>query len=93
MFWHFYRNPRPGEVYNAGGGRYSNCSMLEAIAKCEEISGKTLNWSYSETHRIGDHIWWISDVSKFKRHYPGWDFTFNLDDILQQIFQGIRETV
>jgi len=93
MFWHFYQNPRSGEVYNAGGGRHSNCSMLEAITKCEKISGKKLNWSYSETHRIGDHIWWISDVSKFKTHYPDWDFKFNLDDILQEIFEGIGEGV
>jgi len=93
MFWHFYQNPRSGEVYNTGGGRHSNCSMLEAITKCEKVSGKKMNWSYSETHRIGDHIWWISDVSKFKTHYPDWDFKFNLDDILQEIFEGIREGV
>lgn len=90
MFWHFYQDPRSGEVYNAGGSRHSNCSVLEAIEKCEEIVGKKLNWSYSETNRIGDHIWWISDVSKFKAHYPYWDYTFNLDDILRQIFDGIR---
>lgn len=90
MLWHFYQKPRKGEVYNAGGGRHSNCSMLEAIAVCEEITGKKMNWSYSETNRIGDHIWWISDVSKFKVHYPDWDFRFNLDDILQQIFDEIK---
>jgi len=93
MFWHFYQKPREGEVYNAGGSRYSNCSMLEAIEACENITGKKMNWSYSETNRIGDHIWWISDVSKFKRHYPEWDFKFNMDDILQQIFYEIRKRV
>ena len=66
MFWHFYQNPRPGEVYNAGGGRFSNCSMLEGITLCEEITGNKMNYSYSETNRIGDHIWYISDLSKFK---------------------------
>lgn len=91
MFWHFYQKPHAGEVYNAGGSRYSNCSMLEAIQKCENIAGKKLNYSYSKTNRIGDHIWWISDVSKFKRHYPEWDFKFNMDDILQQIFYEIRK--
>jgi CDP-paratose 2-epimerase len=85
MFWHFYLHPRPGEVYNAGGGRHSNCSMLEAIAICEEITGNKMNYLYSEDNRIGDHIWWISDVSKFKRHYPGWDWNYDLKDILQQI--------
>ncbi len=89
MFWHFYQNPRAGEVYNAGGGRHSNCSILEAIAMCEKISGNKLNWSYSEINRLGDHIWWISDISKFKKHYPAWNYKFNIDDILLQIFEGI----
>ena len=79
-----------GEVYNAGGGRYSNSSVLEAIHKCESIAGKKMNLSYSETNRIGDHIWWISDVSKFKCHYPSWDYKYGLDDILQQIFDSMR---
>lgn len=91
MFWHFYCNPRIGEVYNAGGSRFSSCSMLEAIDACEKIVGKKMNWSYSETNRIGDHIWWISDVSKFKKHYPDWDFTYNMSDILEQIYVQMRE--
>lgn len=90
MFWHFYLEPRTGEVYNAGGGRHSNCSVLEAIAACERITGKRMNWSYSQTHRAGDHIWWLSDVSKFKRHYPGWDLTCDLDRILGEIFEEMR---
>ncbi len=91
MFWHFYRDPRPGEVYNVGGGRHSNCSVLEAVAACEKLAGKKMNRSYSDIHRAGDHIWWLSDVSKFRRHYPAWDFTFNLDDILGQIFEDLME--
>ena len=93
MFWHFYQKPRSGEVYNAGGGRHSNCSMLEAIEACEKITGKKMIWSYSETNRIGDHIWWISDVSKFKRQYPAWDFTYTMTDILEQIYVQMRERV
>ncbi len=93
MFWHFYQNPRTGEVYNAGGSRYSNCSMLEAINACEEITGKKLNWTYSEINRIGDHIWWISDISKFKNHYPSWDFKYNMNDILQQVYKGVRARI
>ncbi len=89
MFWHFYQNPRPGEVYNAGGGRFSNCSMLEAIVLCEEITGKKMDYSYSETNRIGDHIWYISDLTKFKTHYPGWNWQYGLNDILVQIHDGI----
>ncbi len=87
-FWHFYQKPRIGEVYNMGGSRHSNCSMLEAIELCEEITGKKMNYSYTETNRIGDHIWWISDVSKFKSHYPGWDFKYGLKDILMEIFKN-----
>ena len=75
-FYHFYQAPRIAEVYNIGGSRFSNCSMLEAIQDCEAITGKKLNWSYVETNRIGDHIWWISDVGKFKSHYPDWELTY-----------------
>ncbi len=85
-FYHFYRNPRAGEVYNIGGGRFSNCSMLEAIKLCEEIAGRRLDWIYSESNRQGDHIWWISDVSKFRSHYPGWSPRYGIRDILEQIY-------
>jgi CDP-paratose 2-epimerase len=88
MFWHFYQNPRSGEVYNAGGGRHSNCSMKEAISLCEKVSGNRMNYSYKEDNRIGDHIWYISDVSKFKKHYPGWDWKYNLEDILVQMHES-----
>jgi CDP-paratose 2-epimerase len=93
MFWNFYQAPRPGEVYNAGGGRFANCSMLEAISLCEKISGKKINYSYSETNRIGDHIWYISDLSKFKAHYPNWHWKYNLYDTLVQIHDGISSRI
>ena len=91
MLWHFFQAPRQGEVYNAGGGRHSNCSMTEAIALCEQIAGKKMSWSYTETNRIGDHIWYISDLSKFKAHYPGWNWEYNLEDILVQIHDGFTK--
>ena len=84
--YHCYRDPRVGEVYNIGGGRFSNCSMLEAVQLCEEIAGRKLNWTYSETNRSGDHIWWISDLSRFKSHYPDWDIKHDIRDILEQIY-------
>jgi CDP-paratose 2-epimerase len=90
MFWHFYQDPKAGEVYNAGGGRHANCSMLEAIDICEEITGNKLNYSYSETNRIGDHIWYISDLSKFKTHYPEWDWTYDLKETLSEMYNGIK---
>ena len=85
MFWHFHENPRPGEVYNAGGGRESNVSMLEAIAKIEALTGKKAKVTYSDQARIGDHIWYISDLSKFKAHYPGWGITRDIDSILKEM--------
>lgn len=89
MFWHYYQNPRQGEVYNAGGGRFANCSMLEAIAVCEKIADKKLSYSYSETNRIGDHIWYVSDLTKFKTHYPTWNWTYNLEETLVEIHDGM----
>lgn len=93
MFWHFHLAPRQGEVYNAGGGRFSNCSMAEAIYLCEKITGNEMNYEYSETNRIGDHIWWISDTSKFERHYTDWKLNYNVEDILRQINEAFKQRV
>jgi CDP-paratose 2-epimerase len=82
-----FRAPRCGEVYNAGGTRFSNCSMLEAIELCEEIAGRKLDWSYTEDNRIGDHIWYISDMSKFKAHYPAWSQQHDLRGLLSEMFE------
>jgi len=87
-FWHFYNNPRQGEVYNMGGSRYSNISMLEAIEKTEDILGKKAKYEYKDENRVGDHIWYISDVSKFRNHYPDWIFTYSIDDILKEICES-----
>jgi CDP-paratose 2-epimerase len=90
-FYEFFKAPRSGEIYNMGGSRHSNCSMLEAIDLCERISGKKLSYTYSETNRSGDHIWWISDVSKFKNHYPRWNFTYDVERILREIHDELAE--
>lgn len=84
-FWCFFKRPRSGAVYNIGGSRHSNCSMLEAIQICEEISGKKLDWTYLEENRSGDHIWWISDVRRFKSDYPEWGYRYDLRAILDEI--------
>lgn len=84
-FWEFFQKPRSGEVYNMGGSRHSNCSMLEAIEICEQLSGKKLNHTYVEDNRIGDHIWYISDVRRFQSHYPNWKYRYGLNDILKEI--------
>lgn len=93
MFWHFYQNPKIAEVYNAGGGRFSNCSMMEGIALCEEITGNKMNYSLSDDNRIGDHIWYISDLTKFKEHYPAWDWKYDLKTTLSQMFNNISKRV
>lgn len=84
----YARDPRPGEVYNIGGGRAVNCSMTEAIAACERIAGRRLEWTYDESNRMGDHIWWISDTRKFQTHYPDWQLRYDLEAILVDIAKG-----
>ena len=84
-FLAFHAAPRVAAVYNLGGGRYSNCSMLEAIAECERIAERRLAWTYSDVNRIGDHRWWISDVGAFERDYPAWSLTRDVPAILQEI--------
>ncbi|HET7060321.1 MAG TPA: NAD-dependent epimerase/dehydratase family protein [Candidatus Saccharimonadales bacterium] len=89
-FYHFYQKPRAGEVYNMGGARNSNISMLEAIEKIEKLLGKKANYELSKENRIGDHIWYISDVGKFKKHYPEWNFTYDIDDILKEMCAAVQ---
>lgn len=86
-FYEFFKAPRSGEVYNIGGGRFSNCSMLEAIRMCEEITEKKLDYTYAEQNRTGDHIWWISDLSRVSEHYPNWRLKYDIPLILLEIFQ------
>jgi CDP-paratose 2-epimerase len=81
----FAANPRPGEVYNLGGGRENSLSVVEAIHAAERVIGKRLSWSYSEKARKGDHVCYISDTGKFRRHFPGWKITHNLPSILQEM--------
>tara|TARA_B100002051_G_C16198806_1_gene375636 strand:- start:153 stop:539 length:387 start_codon:yes stop_codon:yes gene_type:complete len=84
-FYEFFKNPRSGEAYNMGGGIENNCSMLEAIKICEEITGNQLKYDYDDKHRKGDHKWYVSDLSKFKKHYPNWSQSYNIAEMLQEI--------
>ncbi len=81
----FRKTPKPGEVYNLGGGRENSVSILEAFDLIESLTGRKVNWVYVDQNRIGDHICYISDLSKLKSHFPGWSITRNLTDILQEI--------
>jgi CDP-paratose 2-epimerase len=83
----FHAAPRPAAVYNIGGGRFSNCSMLEAIEICERISGRELSWEMGEEPRIGDHRWWISDLTPFEADYPDWSLRYGVEDILREMYE------
>jgi CDP-paratose 2-epimerase len=87
-FWEVYQAPRVAEVYNIGGGKYSNVSMMEAIRMCEEIAGKKMDVVYNEQNRIGDHIWWIGNLGRFESHYPNWKITYGIEDILKEVYQA-----
>jgi CDP-paratose 2-epimerase len=84
-FWRFFEAPRLGEVYNIGGGPAANCSMLEAITLIQEMTGRELEWVYSDTNRAGDHIWWVSDIRRFAEHYPGWGIRYDLQRTLREM--------
>jgi CDP-paratose 2-epimerase len=84
-FAEFHANPRVAAVYNLGGGRASNCSMLEAIELCEQIAERALDWQLSDQARMGDHRWWISDLSEFQRDYSDWEQEHNLTGMMREI--------
>jgi CDP-paratose 2-epimerase len=90
-FAEFHRAPRVAAVYNIGGGRHSNCSMLEAIHLCQEIAGRDLHWELSEQARMGDHRWWISDLREFKADYPGWGLSYDVEAMLREIYEQNAE--
>ncbi|GAN33349.1 MAG: NAD-dependent epimerase/dehydratase family protein [Candidatus Brocadia sp. AMX2] len=90
-FWHFYQNPRIGEVYNIGGSRQNNCSILEATQIVRDFTGKEFECEITNSARIGDHIWWISDVRKFQNHYPKWNFKYGIRDIIKEIIDVLKE--
>ena len=83
-----FKNPRTAEVYNIGGGRRSNCSVLEAIELSQKIAGEELEWSYSDRNRTGDHIWWIGDNAKFESHFPEWQLEYDVEMILGEIYEA-----
>lgn len=90
-FHEFLKAPRSAEVYNIGGGRACNCSMLEAIDLCQETTGRELDWTYAEANRPGDHIWWIGDLSRFQSQYPGWSLGYDIPGIVREIYETNRE--
>ena len=89
-FWEVYNNPKKGEVYNMGGGRKSNCSIIEALDLVEDISKIKIEKKYVKENRVGDHIWYISDLSKFQKDYPKWKQEYNTKKILEELIENIK---
>jgi CDP-paratose 2-epimerase len=92
-FWHFFQSPRAGAVYNMGGSRHSNCSVLEAMELINKLSGRPVNYEYSDQARSGDHIWWISDVRRFLQDFPEWHYRYDLNRIIEEIVAATKERV
>jgi CDP-paratose 2-epimerase len=88
--WEYHQAPRQGEVYNIGGGMFANCSVLEAIKLTEAIVGNKLTTTYNDTNREGDHIWYITDMTKFRMHYPNWKYTKSLSETIINIFNTVN---
>ena len=87
----FIKNPRPGEVYNIGGGFQNTCSILEAFDMIEQLSSVKMIYEYSEKNRSGDHICYYSDLRKMRQHYPDWDITIPLPKVFEEIYQAWKE--
>lgn len=90
-FWHFAQNPKPGEVYNLGGGKENAASLIECVQMIEDRTGKKPTLTYSEENRIGDHICYYSDLKKLRTDYPEWDLTYTLDDIVDEMIELMKE--
>ena len=88
-FWHFAQSPRPGEVYNMGGGKANAASLLECVDMIEQVAAKRPQLTYSETNRVGDHICYYSDLRKFQSHFPDWKLAYSLEQIVEQMVRSI----
>ena len=84
-FWSFYKNPRRGEIYNIGGGKFSNCSILEALNYLEKKSNLKIKKEFKKENRVGDHVWYVSNMKKFKVHYPNWKQKYSTSKIIDEL--------
>ena len=89
-FWEYIKKPKAGEVYNIGGGKYSNCSIIEAVNIVQKKINTKINLKYLKKNRVGDHIWYISDLSKFMRDYPNWSISYNTNSIINEIIDKYK---
>ena len=89
-FWNYFKNPRIGEVYNMGGGRKSNCSVIEALNYVELLSSLKIKRNYQKANRVGDHIWYVSDTKKFRKHYPNWKQKYGTKKIIEELIYSFQ---
>ena len=89
-FWHFHLKPKKGEVYNIGGSSKNSCSILEAINLIETMTNQKMIYSFKQKNRVGDHICYISDISKLRKHYPNWKIEYSLKEIIRQIISEMK---
>ena len=89
-FWNYFKKPRVGEIYNIGGGRKSNCSLIEAINCVESLANIKIKKTYFKTNRIGDHIWYVSNTKKFRMHYPNWEQKYNTKKIIEELINSFK---
>ena len=89
-FWNYFKKPRVGEVYNIGGGRKSNCSVIEALNYVELLTNIKVKRIYHKANRIGDHIWYVSDTKKFKKHYPNWKQKYKTKKIIEELIYSFQ---
>ena len=89
-FWNYFKKPKAGEIYNIGGGRMSNCSVLEALRMVEDLTGSNIKKKYLSENRMGDHIWYISNTEKFKKHYPQWKQKYSTANIIEELIESLK---
>ena len=87
-FWEFYKKPKKGEVYNIGGGRFSSCSIIEALNEVETQLKVNIKKKFIAKNRIGDHIWYITNNNKFKKDYPNWKQMYNTKRIISELIEN-----
>jgi CDP-paratose 2-epimerase len=90
-FWNFFKKPRIGEIYNIGGGKKSNCSVLEALSLTDKLGKINIKKKYIKQHRVGDHIWYISNTEKFKKHYPNWEQKYSNFKIMEELVNNFSK--
>ena len=92
-FWCYFQRPGVAQVFNIGGSRHSNCSMIEAIRIAESLTGRPMDVTYQDQNRTGDHIWWVSDVRAFREAYPEWRYQYDINSIMADIHDGIASRI